>query len=224
MRSNRVKSFPVEKIIDSNNFISQLFFFGLLTIEKEKRGKLNFIIPNEIIRRMFYEYIRETYREAETFRINMQDFYNLMANMAYDGEWAPVFEYLAEELSKHTTLRDYITGEKVVHGFLLAYLSVTNFFILHSEREMNKGYADIVMEPFMAGFPDMEYSYILEIKYIKPSEYGEEIKNRKIDEAREQLERYSVDDRFKKSIERTALKKIILIFVGHELKAFREFI
>ena len=32
---------------------------------------------------------------------------------------------------------------------------------------MNKGHADLHLEPFLARYPDVRYGYVLEIKYLK---------------------------------------------------------
>jgi len=37
--------------------------------------------------------------------------------MAYTGKWEEVFDYLAAEIEKQTSIRDYLTGEKVIQGF-----------------------------------------------------------------------------------------------------------
>ena len=67
------------------------------------------------------------------------------------------------------------------------------------------------------GYRDIQYSYILEIKYIKPKDFTpkklEQIKS----EAAEQLETYSLDRNFKKNIEKTRLIKLALIFSGYKL-------
>ena len=68
--------------------------------------------------------------------------------MAYDGDWEPVFRFLASEIEKQTFIRDYLTGEKVIQTFLLAYLNVSEYFIVRSEEKMGKGFADLYMEPF----------------------------------------------------------------------------
>lgn len=68
--------------------------------------------------------------------------------------------------------------------------------------------------------PFGDYSYVIEIKYIKPK------KDKKPDpdkieklktEAKEQLKEYSADEKFKKNIENTSLIKLVLIFSGHQL-------
>jgi hypothetical protein len=64
---------------------------------------------------------------------------------------------------------------------------------------MNKGYADIVMEPFLARYEEIKYSCVLEIKYIKAGKgkTPDPVKIRQLKTAAaEQLERYSIDEKF----------------------------
>jgi hypothetical protein len=55
--SNIVKDFPIEEISNVENFISLLFYFGLLTIKGTERDQLKLSIPNETIKRLYYDYI-----------------------------------------------------------------------------------------------------------------------------------------------------------------------
>ena len=43
-------------------------------------------------------------------------------------------------------------------------------FVIHTERELNKGCADLYLEPFVAQYPDIGYGYVVEVKYLKRSE------------------------------------------------------
>ena len=54
--------------------------------------------------------------------------------MAYRGAWRPVLEFLAAAIRRQTGIRDYIAGEKVIQGFLAAYLGATDHFVFHTER------------------------------------------------------------------------------------------
>jgi hypothetical protein len=73
------------------------------------------------------------------------------------------------------------------------------------------------MEPFLARYEGITYSYILELKYIKSGvKPGDERIQRLREEAKAQLKRYSIDEKFKKNIEKTTLIKLVLIFSGHE--------
>jgi hypothetical protein len=211
------RSFSVEKMTHTNNFISLLFYFGLLTMAGEERGKTKFKIPNETVKRLYFEYIKEGYEETGIFSLDFFKYSELMTDMAYDGNWKPLFNYLTGEMKARMSLRDLMTGEKSIQAFLVVYLGLGDLYIVHSEKELNKGYADIVLEPFFVGYRDIQYSYILEIKYIKPMDFTpkklEQIKS----EAAEQLETYSLDRNFKKNMEKTTLIKLALIFSGHEL-------
>jgi hypothetical protein len=212
-----VKGFPLEKIADRDNFISLLFYFGLLTIKDREAASLILEIPNETIRRLYYDYIREAYKETGLFSLDLHTYNDLMNRMALEGEWKPLLEYITGRMRESMSLRDLITGEKSIQAFLNVYLGLSSLYIIHPERELNKGYADIVMEPFTARYESLKYAYMLEIKYInagaKPGAPG--IRRLKT-EAEEQLRSYSNDEKFRKAIEKTTLVKIVLIFSGHE--------
>ena len=62
------------------------------------------------------------------------------------------------------------------HGFVAAHLSLVDQFLLHSEYELNKGYADLYLEPFLAQYPDVGFGYVLELKYVKRSESARRIR------------------------------------------------
>jgi hypothetical protein len=143
--------------------------------------------------------------------------------MAFRGEWKPFFQFLSEQIEKQTAIRDYLNGEKVIQGFLLAYLNVVDFYITQSEAEMNKGYSDIYLEPFLAKYPDLPYSYLIELKYISKKEYSEDKHQKKIKDAQEELDRYAQSDRIKNSVGNTQLKKIILVYKAWELVYCEEY-
>ncbi|HLP44778.1 MAG TPA: AAA family ATPase [Candidatus Deferrimicrobium sp.] len=215
-----VKGFPLEKMIDANNFKSLLFYLGLLTIKGPEKDKLRLEIPNQTIKHLYYDYIEEAYRETNVFAMDLSKYSDLMTDMAYDGQWEPLFNYIAGRMKDSMSLRDLITGEKSIQAFLNVYLGLSDLYIIHTEKEMNKGYADIVMEPFLARYEDIKYSYLIEIKYIKTE--GKRKPGKPLilclkKEAEEQLRNYSLDGKFRKSFEKTTLIKIVLIFSGHEL-------
>ena len=84
-------------------------------------------------------------------------------------------------------------------------------------RNLNKGYSDIFMEPFIAKYSDLEYAYLIELKYISRGEYTEKIQQEMIQDAQNQLDQYVKSDRIQNSIASTKLIKIILIYKGWEL-------
>jgi hypothetical protein len=216
-----VEGFSLEKLSDSANFVSLLFYFGLLTIDGTDLDRLRLIIPNETVKRLFYDYISEAYRETNVFSLDVTQLSGLMSDMALKGKWEPLFQFITNRMSASMSLRDLIAGEKTIQAFLSVYLGLSQLYLIHTEREMNKGFADIVMEPFLARYEDIAYSYILEVKYIPRSEMGKKSFDKILyqlkSEAIEQLDQYCRDEKFLKRVEHTSLIKLTLIFCGHEL-------
>ena len=56
---NLKRGFPAESINDPDNFVSLLFYFGMLTIDGTYRGKTKFVIPNEVAKELIYAYLLE---------------------------------------------------------------------------------------------------------------------------------------------------------------------
>ena len=50
-----VKSFPVSKLTHPDNFISLLYSFGLLSPRGKSEGKYKLTIPNQTVRKFFYQ-------------------------------------------------------------------------------------------------------------------------------------------------------------------------
>ena len=109
-------------------------------------------IPNQTVKQLMYGYLRDGYRDVGVFSVNLFRVEQLLMAMANRGEWRPVFDFLGEAITRQTGIRDFISGEKVVQGFLAAYLSVTDYYVFRSEAELGKGYADIALEPLVASF------------------------------------------------------------------------
>jgi len=215
--SNINISFPLEQLVERDNFISLLFYFGLISFADTSRGKPLLKVPNLTIWKLMYGYIRDAFKDVDIFRIALWKFSNLISRMAYDGQWQPVFEFLAQEVEKQTSIRDYLEGEKVIQGFLLAYLNITDFFLTRTEQETNKGFCDLWLEPFLARFPDMLFGYLIELKYISRGDFNDEVLQEKITDAKVQLKKYGKDERVKKISETITVKKLVLVYKGWEM-------
>jgi len=212
------QSFPIERLLEADNFISLLYFFGLLTFRGITSGRPLLAIPNMTISHLMYGYIRGAYEDADIFRVNLWKFGNFVAGMGWRGKWEEVFFFIAEEIKKQTKIRDYLSGEKVIQGFLLAYMSINDFFIPHTEYEANKGYSDFFLEPFLIKYPDMPYGYLIEIKYLKRSEeLTDTIIEKAEKDAKKQLMQYSKDGQFSTKYKNQTIIKLLLLYHGWEM-------
>lgn len=206
-----VRSFPVERLTKPSNFLSLLFYFGLLSYTED--GCM--AIPNQTVRQLMYSYLREGYEDVNVFSLDLWRLAGLIRAMAYQGDWEPVFRFLAAEVDKQTSIRDYLTGEKVVQTFLLAYLNVTDYYLTRTEEEMGKGFADLYLEPFWQKYPEVRYGYLMELKYVPRSEWSEARGHQELEAAQTQLRQYAGDPRTQHS---QRLICVALVFCGWELK------
>lgn len=209
-------SFPAEKMTDTENFKNLLFYFGMLSIQGVYRGTPVLGIPNLTVREQLYTYLVEAYSKASIFNVDISHFSSLVMEMAYDGKWESVFRFFARELERQSAIREFIDGEAHVKGFLLAYLGLTQGYVLFPEHESSKGYADFYMMPDLLHQPDIAYSYIVEVKYAKRDASEEDIASLK-KEAAEQLVRYAADEKVLRTKGGTKLELITLVFKGWEL-------
>ncbi|TGN99660.1 hypothetical protein PN36_35250, partial [Candidatus Thiomargarita nelsonii] len=211
--SKIAQSFPLEDLIKPKNFISLLYYFGLLTQEKDEK----LIVPNRTVLNLMYEYFRNAYEDVDVFTIDLWHFANLIRNMAYQGDWQPVFQFLADEVDKQTAIRDFLSGEKVIQTFLLAYLNVADYYISRTEVEMGKGFVDLYLEPFFPKYEEIKYAYLIELKYITQSKFTSKVLQEQVKEAKNQLRQYAADPRVVKGNRGVNLISIMLIFRGWEL-------
>ena len=212
--------FPAANIVDSDNFVSLLYYFGMLTVSGTYKGKTKLIIPNQVVREQFYTYLLNTYNEADlSFSNHEKD--ELSSALAYDGAWQSYFNYIADCLKRYASQRDKQKGESFVHGFTLAMTAQNRFYRPISEADTQSGYVDIFLSPMLEIYPDMSHSYIIELKYAKykdPESRVEELRA----EAIAQANRYADTDRVKNAIGTTQLHKIVVVYKGMEMRVCEE--
>ena len=214
------ENFPAERINDPDNFLSLLFYFGMVTIDGTYKGETKFIIPNEVVRDQMYTYLLDTYKENDL----VYDRYSkgkLESKLAYHGEYKPYFEYIADCLKKYSSQRDKQKGEAFVHGFTLAMTSQNKFYRPISELDNDGGYADIFLSPLCDIYKDMVDSYIIELKYSKSQTTDEQVK-KLFEEASAQISRYADSDMVREAVKTTKLHKLVVIYRGAEMVACEE--
>ena len=219
--SNIQLSFPLDRLDRRENFLSLLHYFGLLSIRDVSHGVPRLGIPNQTVKRLMYGYLRDAYDDVGVFSVDVYTFSRLVREMAYDGTWRPALDFLREALAEQTGIRDYMDGEKVVHGFVAAHFSMVDHFLLHSEYELNKGFADLYLEPFVAQYSDMRYGCVLELKYLKRSEaLDESLVADKVQEAVLQLRGYLADPFLPRRYPSVQHLGLAMVFHGWELVAY----
>ena len=214
------EGFPAEDIAKENNFVSLLYYFGMVTIGGIYRGTPKFVIPNEVVREQVYTYLLDNYHENHLYT-DSEKISLLEENMAYDGDFKPFFQYIADSIYTFAAQRDRQKGEAFVHGYTLALTSQCRFYRPISELDNQNGYADVFLCPRCEIFTDMEHSYIIELKYLKSQATEAEVKAA-IQQAQAQVCRYAETMNVNERIGHTALHKVYVVYKGVEMLACDE--
>ena len=214
------RGFPAVSIVDPDNFISLLYYFGMLTVSGTHEGKTKLTIPNQVVREQLYTYLLNTYNEAD---LNFSNYERseLSSALAYRGEWLVYFDYIAGCLKRYASQRDKQKGEFFVHGFTLAMTAQNRFYRPISEQDTQAGYVDIFLCPLLDIFPDMVHSYIIELKYAKYKDPESRVEELRL-EAIEQANRYADTDTVKRAVGTTRLHKIVVVYKGMEMRVCEE--
>ena len=214
-----VRSFAQNELIDEEKFVSLLFYLGLITIKDiSPTNDYTFTIPNKLIRRLLWEYVQKAMVDALALKISNNFLKQSFEKMARTGEWKPVFQYIIDKFYEAVSIRDFTFHEEGLKTFLLAWLNLTNLYDVVSEKEKNKGYADICLEPDRRFTEYVKYDYIIELKYVRAEEIETQVKEDvtvklAVKTASSQLHQYAANNKYQtiKIIIVASAKKLLLL-------------
>lgn len=218
--SNLETTFPAETLTNSKMFVSLLFYYGMLTIKGTHGSRLMLGIPNNNVRKQYYEYLLEQYEEKASLDTNQLEDY--FYDMAYDGKWHDALQFLADSYAKVSSVRDGIEAERNIQGFFMAYLNLNAYYMTAPELELNHGYCDFFLLPDLTHYAS-KHCYILELKLIPKKEKGmsqetyEAAIQQQWDAAEVQIKHYAEAPRVEALRQGTQLHKIIMQFDGWKL-------
>ena len=218
--SNLETTFPAETLTNPKMFVSLLFYYGMLTIKGTRGSRLMLGIPNNNVRKQYYEYLLEQYEEKASLDTNQLEDY--FYDMAYDGKWHDALQFLADSYTKVSSVRDGIEAERNIQGFFMAYLNLNAYYMTAPELELNHGYCDFFLLPDLTHYAS-KHCYILELKLIPKKEKGmsqetyEAAIQQQWDAAEVQIKHYAEAPRVEALRQGTQLHKIIMQFDGWKL-------
>ena len=212
-------SFPAEHIFDEGNFISLLYYYGMLTIAGTKGDRLTLGIPNNNVRKQYYEYLLNECRSM--IRIDFSPLGDVFYDMAYDGLWRPAFEMIASQYAQVASVRNAIQGERNLQGFVMSTLSLCSYYLMMPEVEMAHGYCDIFLMPDHQRYPETAHSFILELKYLTAKASQAEAQQQ-WEGAVEQVRKYAEDRKVKLMSEGTELHLLVMQMRTTELLRLEE--
>lgn len=218
---------PAEKT--QNFLISFLYFFGVLSISKlTDFGQIQMRVPNLVTRGLYVQQLAKFLLPDPVER----DDGRAAAQIVFTkGDIAPLCQFVEQRYFKVFRNADYRwANELTVKTAFLTLLYDDIRYIMDSEREIGRGYADLTMiiRPDMRQYALLDV--LIEFKYVKLSDAGvsgEQAKNltleeleslpvmkSKMEEAEEQVKRYSKE--LEQKYGNLRLKSFAVVSLGFE--------
>ena len=219
IKAHIVSHFPAERMMEFGNFVSLLYYYGMLTIGGVVGERLKLIIPNNNVRLQYYQYLLDEYSTIHSVDISgLEDNFD---QAALDGNWQPLLSFICKAYHDTTAVRQLIEGERNLQGFMNAYLTLTNYYLVAPEMEFSHGYCDFFLLPNYTVYPMVAHSYILELKYLKTDATGAEAAQQWT-EAVVQIKTYAADAKLQSMLHGTQLHLIVVQIKGYDLVKMEE--
>ena len=223
-------SFQAKELGLADNFVSFLFYNGLVTIAGEDMGQSQLAIPNLTVGEFMHDFVPRAYQDVHGVDPRIFDIANGMTDFARRGDWHAALDVACGVVSSYWKVRDAAEGERVVQTALgsLLYVGHGPYIVTH-EQESGGGFVDIVFEPQLNRWPQIGHAAIVELKYLKESEDASPAALAKIRAAAlDQLARYAADHDLARAWNlreqggTVTLHRIVLVFHGGDVALCEE--
>jgi Predicted AAA-ATPase/PD-(D/E)XK nuclease superfamily len=209
--------YNLEANFTHDDFLSLLYYMGMLTIKGVKNMRWRFQVPNYVIKKLYFEYFTSIFLEKTRFantRMPLDDSIDELVNEANPDHFFKIIEHILAE--NHSNRDELVYGEKHLQTLMIGILYPYEAYYIHSEYESKRGYPDIFIEKM----PDkpINYEIVLELKYVKKSN-ADKI-NTIVAEAAAQLHGYMTSERFS----RPDVRGFYVVFLGGEVYQWKEYI
>ena len=208
------EQFSFERRFTQEDFLSLLYYLGLLTMQGTRLGMPRLGVPNLVVEKLYFDFLLEQLHQELDLppALNVQQ---LVLEMAEHNRPEPLLELVAQTLGQVSN-RDLIhlneTGIKMI---LLSYLHASQLYYLRSEHEAERGYVDLLL----LRKPPIEtpYQFVFELKHLKQKDAH--LLEAALTEGRAQLQRYQQAEELQAQ---PNLRTWLAVFVGTELRVVEE--
>lgn len=207
--------FSLEKPFSAHDFLSLLYYMGLLTIKGARLTLTEVGIPNEVIRKLYFDYFAHlihTRLEGPPDALRLQE---AILALAERNKPEPLLSIVAQTLGQLSN-RDWLHfDEKHVKMVLVSYLYSTQLYLIKSEYESEQKYVDLLLLRRPSVPAPFQFAFELKFLHQKNAAALPGV----MEEGREQLRGYLERDDLRQLED---LKAWLVVFVGAELRCLEE--
>ena len=218
--------YNLEADFTENDFLSLLFYMGMLSFKEESLIGWRCEIPNYVIKKLYFEYFTAIYLDKTRFAKSKRPIQESISAMIGEGNPEPFFKVVENVLAENHSNRDeMVYGEKHLQTLMIGLLCPYESYYIHSEYEARRG-PDIFIEKKPNSVVKLDI--VLELKYVKKTAKDKETNTRSetsteqlekvIKEAEIQLEGYMTSKRF----DRPDVRGFYVVYFGGEVYKWGE--
>ncbi len=170
-----------------DDYVSLLYYLGVLTVQDRAGSFWSFSIPNFVIKVLYYNYFLETLRQRADLK---SYFYNDVSDAFYElsmeNKLSPMLAVLEQILSRLSG-RDVVHfGESHLHAIFASLLTTAQGYLVRSQPEIARKFVDILCV-HLPHVP-VNWNFAFELKYLKKND-ATQLESKKA-EARSQMMGY----------------------------------
>lgn len=207
--------YNLELDFTDDDFLSLLFYMGMLSFKEWADVGWRCEIPNYVIKKLYFEYFTAIHLAKTRFAVTKRPIRQTISALISQGNPEPFFKMVEYVLSENHSNRDeMVYGEKHLQTFMIGLLFPYESYFIHSEYEARRGYPDI----FLERLPDKptKFDIVVELKYVKKS--AEDKLEKIVEEAQIQLNSYMTSQRFA----RPDVRGFYVVFLGGTMYKWEE--
>ena len=207
--------YNLEAEFTQDDFLSLLFYMGMLSFREVSDIGWRFEVPNYVIKKLYFEYFTAIFLAKTRFAKTKRPIAQTISALISQGNPEPFFKIVEYVLAENHSNRDELSyGEKHLQTLMIGLLFPYESYYIHSEYESKKGYPDIFLER-MPNRP-IKYDIVLELKYVKKS--AKNTLGKVIEQAESQLGEYMRSERFS----RPDVLGFYVVFLGGEVYQWKQ--
>jgi len=209
------EQFSFEKTFTRDDFVSLLFYMGIVTIKGTQLSRQIFEAPNYVIRQLYFNFFNGMILEQSNVAPDDIQLLDRVTDLAQNNHIVPLIQ-VVESILTNLSNRDAIGfDEKYVKAIFASLFYTTQIYTIHSEYETDRKYVDLLL----IRRPPIEptYQFAFELKYLKQAD-ASQLENIAAN-GRTQLQEYLQHEKLQR-IEN--LRAWLLVFVGTEARIIEE--
>jgi len=201
------RKYSFERSFTPDDFVSLLFYNGMLTVKESQFALIKFQIPNYVIKEIYWSFFKDEILKRNEIGIEESNIQKALTDLAVNNNMAGWIREIEKVLGLLSN-RDYQNfDEKYVKMLFITLASLSQLYIIKSEAEVAGEYPDL-MYLFRKPY-EPNYQFLIELKYLKKGESRKLTKTMEV--AKEQVKRYFEKPELRQM---QKLKVYAVVFVG----------